>query len=185
MQLRVYRPVVADGFEWVQPVDERDFDAVYRLDGQPRGTSWTPVRVRRIVSDGGVELSQADTPWLDGQTIVSRAGAHPVLRNVLGGAGESLELALEDGQEQLWLFNVCTVVDALDESRSDLIRFPSSGGAMKITRHEFLPDRVAGLAAFRIPQARGLHLGGEAVAAISGRQFAGLHFQEVWESSST
>ena len=49
--LRVFRPVVAEGFEWVQPIDQADFDAVYQLDGTPRASGWKPIRVRRLQAD--------------------------------------------------------------------------------------------------------------------------------------
>ena len=82
------------------------------------------------------------------------------------------------------LFNVCRVVDALDEDASELHRFPSSGRVMKVSRYAFEPTLVADLTAFRIPQDRTLFLAGHAVATILGAGLSGADFQPVWPLES-
>ncbi len=183
MTRRVFRTVVVEGFEWVQPVEEGDFDAVYQVDGTPVGSGWKPIRVRRLEADDrGRPWLPADLPWLGGHALVFRERAYRAVGGVLAGAGEFLELDLVDGTDRLWLFNVCQVVDALDEEASGVVRFPSTGRVMKVKQHVFHPERVAGLVAFRVPQARSLFLGGETVDAISAANLSGAGFELVWQS---
>lgn len=183
---RIFRPLVRDGFEWVQPVDEGDFDAIYQLDGSPLTSRWKPIRVRRLTTDQqGASLAAADLPWLGGHALVFRERAFRAVGDVLADAGEFLELDLADKTDRLWLFNVCQVVDALDEEASRIVRFPSSGRVMKIDRHVFHPVRVAGLAAFRVPQVRSLFVSGETVDALTAAQLSGAHFDLVWDGQAS
>jgi hypothetical protein len=119
----VFKPKVAEGYEWVQPVDQADFDAVYQLDGSPVAEQWTPIRIRTLEADeGGRPLQRADLPWLSGHALVFRDQAYREVGEVLAASGEFLELELVDGSDRLWLFNVCCVADVLDEEASELVR---------------------------------------------------------------
>ena len=181
--LQVFRPVVAEGFEWVQPVDETDFDAVYQLDGTPRASGWKPIRVRRLQADDkGRPWQPADLPWLGGHALVLRERACQALGELLGQFGELLELDLVDDLDRLWLFNVCSVVDGLDQDASKVVRFPSTGRVMKINQHAFRTDRIAGDQVFRIPEARSLFLTGGVVQAIENAGLSGAAFELVWDS---
>lgn len=183
MAARVFRPDVVEGFEWVQPLDEKDFDAMYQLDGTPVSSSWKPIPVRRLEGDNkGRPWLPADVPWLGGHALVFRERAYQAVGGVLAGAGEFLELDLVDGTDRLRLFNACHVVDALDEKASDVVRFPSTGRVMKVKQHVFHPGRIAGLVAFRVPQTRSLFLSGEAADAISAANLSGAGFELVWRS---
>jgi hypothetical protein len=182
----VFRPVVAEGFEWVQPVDDNDFDAVYQLDGTPRARQWRPIQVRRLeADDNGRPWLPADSPWLGAHALVFRERGYQLVDGLLGDAGEFLELDPVDGTDRLWLYNVTQVVDALDEEGSGLVRFPSTGRVMKVNRHVFDVDRITGLVAFRVPQLRSLFLSGEAVDAISAAKLSGAAFDLVWQHDAS
>ena len=183
--MRVYSPAVVEEFEWVQPRSERDFDAVYQLDGSSRKRGWRPIAVRRLDrDDDGRPLRAAELPWLDGHALVLSDRALEAIGEVLGDSGEFLQLDLVDGSGRLWLFNVLNVVDGLDESASELVRFPSSGRIMKVRRHAFVPDRIRGLRAFRVPQLRTLFLSGEAVDVIVAAHLSGARFEPLWTTGN-
>jgi hypothetical protein len=186
MSIRVYRPILAEGFEWVQPIDVRDFDAVYQLDGASLAAHWKPIRVRRLEADEqGTPLRVADLPWLGGHALVVRDRAYRVLNGMLSSCGEFLPLDLIDGTDRLWMFNVCRVIEALDEGSSKVVRFPSSGRVMKIDQYVFYPGLVTGQRAFKVPQTRTLFLGQEAVEAIAAADLSGPAFELVWERRAT
>ena len=179
--MRVFSPRVAEEYEWVQPISESDYDTVYQLDGTPLDRSWRPIAVRRLnYDDEGHPLRAADLPWLDRSALVLTDHALQAVGGILEGSGEFLRVDPTDGTGPLWLFNVLNVTDALDERASDLVRYPSSGRIMTVRRHAFLPDRIRGLGAFRVPQLRSLFLGGEAVDAIMAAQLSGARFDQVW-----
>jgi hypothetical protein len=182
---RVFKPEVVEGYEWVQPVEQADFDAVYQLDGSPVAVHWTPIRVRTLqVDDRGLPLRRADLPWLGGHALVFREHAYRAAAEALAAAGEFLELDLVDGSDRLWLYNVCCVADVLDEEASDLVRFPSTGRVMKVDRHVFDADAVANLVAFRVPQARSLFLTGDVVDTLVASGMVGVEFALAWEKDS-
>jgi hypothetical protein len=179
---RVYKAAVVEGFEWVQPLDEADFDAVYQLDGTQVTQRWKPIRVKTLESDDrGRPLRRADLPWLGGHALVFRDRARDAVAELLAGSGEFLELELADDSDRFWLYNARSVADALDEDASDLVRFPSTGRVMKVNRHVFRPDVVADLVAFRVPQTRSLFLAGDVVDGISALRLSGAGFELAWE----
>ena len=186
MGIRVYRPAVPEGFEWVLPFDQEAFEGVNRLVGSPMAAQWQPTRVQMLAADeSGKPRRPADMPWLGEDALVFRDRAYQIVAEILSDAGEFLPLDLVDGTDRLWLFNACSVVDALDEESSELVRFPSSGRIMKIQKHVFHADRIAGQIAFRIPQVRTLFLTDPAVSAIQDAALTGTRFELLWEEPDT
>jgi hypothetical protein len=178
--LKVCEPGCRPGFEWVLPVRDTDHEYLWSLDGTPRRSTWRPVPVARLtVEDDGTPLMAADLPWLGGHVLVLREHAVTALGPLLTRHGELLPLDCPDAD--LWLFNTLTVVDALDEERSELTRF-DDGGILAVDRYEFRPDVVAGMAVFKVPQLlRGpLFLGDEFAAAAEG--LTGLDLTGVWQT---
>ena len=184
---RVFAAEPIDGFEWVQPAKERDFDAIYQLDGSSRAGGWTPIPMRRLehLDDQGPRLRRADIPWLGQHALVMRREALEAVRDVLNPAGEFLELHLADTPDRMWLFNVCRVVDALDEPGSDLVRFPSSGRVMKVDRYKFRADVIDEEIAFRVPQLQTLFFTNHAVEAFQASNLSGIALKQLWEGPIT
>lgn len=176
----VFVPEITERQEWVRPCNERDQDALQALDGTALASSWAPVPVEMIRDDNGTKLDQADLPWVGGHALTFRDTAVGIARALLEPVGEFLELNLVDERERLWLFNVTLVIDALDEDRSDLVRFPSTGRVMKVNRHEFRSSEVAAWPAFRVPQLRTLFVAGSVAESLRGAGVSGTSFREVW-----
>ena len=182
--MRIFEPRVRPGFEWVLPVHDADHERLWSLDGTPRRATWRPVPVARLaVDDDGAPRAEADLPWLGGHVLVLRERAVAALGPLLERDGELLPLACEDAD--LWLFNALTVVDALDEERSELFRF-DDGAILDVTRYEFRPDVVAGPAVFKVPQLlRGpLFIGDELATAMSTAGLSGPELVELWAGAS-
>ena len=72
--MKVYEFAVQEGYEWVAPMDESQFELFRDLAGSSRSAGWSPVPMRLIQEDEqGRELPYPDIPWL---------GKHaPVLRD--------------------------------------------------------------------------------------------------------
>ena len=72
-------------------------------------------------------------------------------------------------------------LDALDEEKSVLKRFPNRTKVMEIVEYSFIPERLNGLQAFRIRQRPSrTFLAGSVVAAIRDAGLTGLSFRRVW-----
>jgi hypothetical protein len=176
--LRVYEPGVRPGFEWVLPVHDTDHEYLWSLDGTPRQATWRPVPVARLTADEhGNPRAEADLPWLGGHVLVLRPSAVAALGPLLERHGELLPLDCPDAD--LWLFNTMTVVDALDEERSELVRF-DDGAILAVERYEF--RAVAPI--FKVPQLlRGpLFVSDEFASVLTAAGLTGLELTEVWRS---
>jgi hypothetical protein len=178
--LRVYEPRVRPGMEWVLPVHDTDHEYLWHLGATSRRANWRPMPVAMLlVDDEGEPRAEADLPWLGGDVLVLRERAVSVLAPLLDLYGELLPLACAEAD--LWLFNVLTVVDALDEDNSELVRF-DNGDILHVERYQFRPNLVAGLAVFKVPQLlRGpLFVGDEFVGAVEAAGLRGPEFMQRW-----
>jgi hypothetical protein len=103
-----------------------------------------------------------------------------LLRPILEHAGEFLPL---QSDEDVSLFNVTTVVDALDEGRSEIARF-DDGSIMCIDRHVLGPDAIGDVELFRLPEhvtrMSGIYMRETMVHGIAGLGLEGIGFELVW-----
>ncbi|MEW6706036.1 MAG: DUF1629 domain-containing protein [Pseudomonadota bacterium] len=104
-------------------------------------------------------------------------------KQVLGPHIDSLGqwLKLECDEAPYWLFNITNVVDALDEQKSELLRF-DSGKVMRIARFAFYPERVRGQFMFTVPQRPGVHnlVTDEFVKLVQQHKLTGFNFKLLW-----
>ena len=179
--MRIFEPLVAEGFEWVNTCDEQDYEVFRAFDGQPQASNWQPIKVRRVRADARQAFNPSDFPWL-GSALVMRRKAVESLRDILEAHGEVLPLATDDGTE-LFVFNA-RAVDALDETRSSVIRFPETGRVMHIMEIAFVDEAIRNLDMFRLPH-RGspTYVGERFVDRVNAAGLIGLTFKRVWSSA--
>lgn len=184
--VRVYEFRVQEGYQWVAPVNDADFERFLSLDGTPRLEDWTPVRMTLIVEDGdGSPLLPSDLPWLGEHAPVFRDTAAKIFGPVLSGFGELLPLACDDAQ--LAAFNATTVIDALDIERSSIVRLPSSGRIVKVNSFAFRADLLTGVIAFKVPQLLrySVFVADEIPAACEAANLRGAGFRLLWDSKAS
>jgi hypothetical protein len=176
---RIYEPALRSGWEWALPVNEDENVTMVETFGNPFGATWKPVRMKLLKQDErGRPWKEADMPWLGEHLLVLKPRATSALRELCLEAGELLPLTCHEAALVAW--NVTTVVDALDEEKSKLVRFPG-GRVMSIKQHHFRPEIVEGLTAFRIPQARtSIFVGPAFVDRVREAELTGTRFKEVW-----
>jgi hypothetical protein len=138
---------VPDGFEWVLPCDQADWEVFRSLNGSSRLDSWRPVRVKLGPAEDGVEFRPAALPWMGSHVLVLKREAVEALGPTLSGAGELLPLDCEEAE--LHVFNALNSLGALDEERSDLVRF-SSGRIMQIKHNVVDPDTIGSAEVFKL-----------------------------------
>ena len=85
----------------------------------------------------------------------------------------------EDGIE-LFVLNV-RAVDALDEERSNIMRFPGSDRIMRIASIEFRSALLGGLDIFRLPhRASSTYVSRRFVDRVNDAGLRGFDFNKVW-----
>ncbi|MEZ4300430.1 MAG: hypothetical protein R3B70_36130 [Polyangiaceae bacterium] len=129
MKMVIYQPMVAEGYEWINALRDGDYEVFLQLDGKPRASTWQPIAVRRVRADKRQAFLSSDFPWLGGHALVMRRSAVDTLRDTLDENGEVLPLSTDDGVE-LFVLNA-RVIDALDEARSSLLKFPGTNRIMR------------------------------------------------------
>ena len=178
--MKIFEPLVAEGYEWVNACDDGDYEVFRSFDGRPRKAGWKPIRVRRVRADDRQDFKCSDFPWLGSHALVLRNAAVDALRDLWTANGELLPLIDIDGVDPS-VFNA-RVVDALDESRSSLATFPGSNRIMRIERHVFLPDVVEQLDIFRLPhRASSTYVSERFVDRTRAARLHGLDFNVVWQ----
>lgn len=182
--MRIYVPVVAEdaGYEWALPVDDVHGHDRLRIDTFDSVASiWSPVEMTLVSADEGQKFQAADFPWLGDHALVMRRPAAEVVAPLVDGQAELLPLSFPGAD--LFLLHVTECRDALDEDRSDVVRF-SSGRIMTIRSYAFDATALAEARCFKIPQMPmgSIFLSGEVVDAIQAEKLKGFGAEMVWES---
>lgn len=174
-----YEPSVAYGYEWINCVNDADYEVFWGLDGTPRASDWRPVRVRRVRADHRQPFNPSDFPWLGAHALVMRRAAVDALGELLVASGEVLPLETDDGVE-LFVLNATRVVDALDEGRSEITRFPGSGRIMRIKSIAFKTELLRGIDIFRLPhRASATYVSDRVVKIVAAAGLRGLEFKNA------
>ena len=180
--MNVFEPLVEEGYEWVNCVDQSDYEVFASLDGSPR-RQWKPIAVVRVRADERHDFSTSDFPWLGADALVMRRTAVEALRDMLAANGEVLPLSTDDGVD-LFVLNA-RVVDALDEAKSSLMKFPGTNRIMRIKKVAFDPSAVGDADLFRLPhRASSTYVSERFVERVRAAGLRGLVFNKVWSAAS-
>lgn len=175
--MRIYKPLHANDYECLNCDNDDDYEVFNTFDGTSRLTTWRPIQVRRHSADDRQKGLPSDFPWLGSDVLVMRTRAIVALRDILDAHGELLPLA--DDEIELFAFNA-HAVDALDEPRSSIMRFPGSDRIMYVDKVAFVEDKVRGLDMFRLTY-RGspTYVSERFVVRVEEAELSGLAFDKV------
>lgn len=168
-------------------VNKGDWDnfLLGRWDGRHLQASWSALEVRVLGEDeAGEPLPAGDFPSLGGIIPVFSRRARSALSDLLRANGEFLPLKCDECAGGSYdAYNVTRVVDALDETGSELKRFKSSGRVQRVLRHEFRPEFIADLHIFRIPQENRVYVTDLFVERVRAAGLTGFEFLPLWSVS--
>jgi uncharacterized protein DUF1629 len=173
----------ANRYQGLLPSDRSNsLEAFRRFNGTQIGASWVPWKVEIDRPEGYENLPFGDFPLMALHVPAFSERAATLLEPLLIENGELLPLVCDEGS--YFAFNVTSVLDALDEEKSSVLRF-TSGRIMNITGYEFLPEKVTS-PIFKIPQVplMDVFVTDEFQDAVIRHGLKGFDFKLVWESSS-
>lgn len=149
-----------------------------RFDGAPMKNSWTGKELFKYVPR---YLPKGDTPSFHASIPVFNARAVEVLADLLEPNGELLPIRCQG--EDLFLFNVTRLVDALDEENSRLERF-DDGRIWDIKLYSFFREKLVTEAVFKLPQITSswVYATGPFVERVQAAGLRGFDFPLVWSS---
>jgi hypothetical protein len=161
-----------------------DQKAILDLKSRRRGDPWQPVWMYMTTTDPQGHLRRrADMPWHGSNVMVLNENARRIVEPVLGDDVEYLPAYDTDGKN-LFLVHPWRLVDALDEERSDVRRFESSGRIMDVRKWIFRAEALGGVRSFRVPQQpHRMLVTDEVVSAIAASGLRGTRFRLVWRSA--
>jgi hypothetical protein len=173
-------------FQFLRADSVEDSDVLGSLIGMPVGDTWVAPSVTLFTeSDFFDGTIPSDFPFLMPGVPVFSTKAAAALRDVLEIHGEVLPLSCEDCDGRDYVaFNVTTVIDALDVPRSDVKFFRDGVKVMHVTRYEFIPERLAGVAIFKLPQfVKGrVYVTDAFVQQVNDHGLTGFKFTPVWSN---
>lgn len=174
MTMTVYRFEVVEGQEWIFPTDEEHFEMFFALDGSVI-SDWDPP-VMAIDSEA---RTWSDFPWLGEHVPFLRPPAVAALGPILMKHGQLLPVRGADVR----LFNVTTVIDALDLERSRIVHF-DDGSILAIERHVFHAGRVGTAEIFKLPmRASAVYVTEPFVERVRQAGLRGVSFTALWRSA--
>lgn len=173
----IFEPIVKKDFEWINAIRDEDYEVFLKLDGTSVLKNWVPVKVRRVAADKRQKAKESDFPWLGSHALILRQKAVSALNDILIRNGELLPLIDETGIE-LFVFNA-NVVDALDLSKSSVLKFPYTDRIMRVMKYAFLPDRIAEKDIFRLPfRSSPTFVSERFIEVYKAQGLVGLEFEE-------
>lgn len=179
--MKIYEVMPRDGYEWINLVNDNDYEIFDTLDGERMGSSWQPLRVKVVGPTKRRKFQRSDFPWLGGYALVMRASAADCLRDILESNGEILPIFGDDGSD-MFVFN-SKILDALDVCHSSLINFPGTDRIMKILKHSFLEDVILKSDIFKLPyKGSSTFVSQKFFDRVISSNLRGLDMIEVWSA---
>lgn len=177
--MTIYKFEVIEDQEWIFPVDDEDFETFFAMDGRAIQDWASPVTRIVEAEEGAEEPSYSDFPWLGEHAPILKKPAVDALAPVLTQYGQLLPLK----GENVWLFNVTTVLDALDKEKSGIVYF-DDGDILDIERHVFKRDVIGAAELFKLPmRGSAVYVTGSFVERVRNSRLRGVSFAPVWTSA--
>jgi hypothetical protein len=160
--------------------EQQQFDKLYESYwGQPLGDRWKTFHLRP--SDYYSHFPMGDFPHFFADVLLFSTRAKVILQDMMAPSGEFLEMKY--GNESVYAFNVTNFINVLDENKSEVKRFKSSGRIMSIEKYEFIPHLLENQVIFKIPQAKGrIFVTDKFVQRVNEHGLVGLEFVERWRN---
>jgi hypothetical protein len=180
--VKVYDLKAGSDFQSLTLQDQEQWTTLANLDGTSRAAGWIPLRVAPIRDTRReARLPKSDFPTLAPYAPVFSRRASEALFEVLDPYGEWLPLESADGDYVL--FNVTSVLNALDLDESTYTLYPS-GGINRILTYQFLLPAIDGCAIFRLPRSQSLQIlvTERVIERVQAAGLMGFRFDELWTS---
>lgn len=147
--------------------------------GVPISASWIEHDIR--AADEPDELAQLPDFALLGVVPLFSDRAVKALSDLLASNGELLPV--RHARQRYFAYNVTTVIDAIDLTRSQVEWF-SDGGVMAISSYVFQPELLGAASIFKIPQLPRafVYVTDEFTDRVRRTELIGFVFSELWRA---
>jgi hypothetical protein len=127
-------------------------------------------------------LAKGDFPSLLPSIPIFSARAVELIEDILKDSGELLPIRC--GPETYFVLNVTRIIDALDESNSEIIRFEGSSRILNIHDYVFVKERLVDIMIFKIPQMtdHNIFVTDQFLKRVKSARLKGFWFPLLWSS---
>ncbi|MFN2286474.1 MAG: imm11 family protein [Anaerolineae bacterium] len=173
-----------NNYHVLAPVGSGTLELYRRFNGQRMETP--PEHIEVEVAEPGQGLPGGDFPGLASHIPVFSSKSMHVLGQLLSSVGETIPLQCENCDDTYIALNVTRLIDALDERRSTVKRYTSSGRIMRILRYAFLEEAVSGETLFKIPETvlQEVYATEVVIEKVAQSDLRGFVFKLIWTNEA-
>jgi hypothetical protein len=179
--MRVYTlKANVNNYQILTPVDAGIYESYQHFNGEPHAIRLETLTVAILPPDQVRRVG--DFPGLASHIPVFSYRSMAVLGKMLGVAGELMTLNCGNCEAEYMAVNVTCLIDALDENRSKVKRYRSSGRIMRILQYEFKKESLPEVAIFKIPETvlKEVYVTDGFVAQVVKACLEGFVFKLIW-----
>jgi hypothetical protein len=145
-----------------------------------------PIRLTPTARNGLSPFIPTDCPYFSPllKSVLLSQRAIDVFGPLLDGAGQMFRTVQRQTETRYTILYVRRQVDALDEDRSEVERFETSGRIADIIRAEFQAERLRDAPIFRLPRGGKVFVTDAIADAVQRHGLTGFKLTEVWSAET-
>jgi hypothetical protein len=145
-----------------------------------------PIRLGPLAVKGFSPFVPTDCPYFSPlqKSILLSERAIDVFGSLLDGAGQMFRTEQRQTETRYTILYVRRQVDALDEERSEVERFQSTGRISDVVRAEFHAERLRDAPIFRLPYGGMIYITDAIADLVQQHGLTGFKLTEVWSAES-
>lgn len=179
--MRIYEyDTDAEGYQWFYILDNYDIFFTTKLIGKSLKHNWKSINISPIDDENMCDL-KGDFLTIDtGTTPIFSESATDIFSKYLTVYGEFLSLISKNSN--YFVFNVMLFIDALDESRSNIVEYDNQ--IARITHYHFYEDKIDhDTFIFKIPQLpwQRVFVTDKFIDIVNENNLEGLKCKLVWD----
>lgn len=167
-----------DEYDNLIPIKDFTAEEIQSFDGRRHLNHWKSIKVKRMESEKGLELS--DAPGFTFPVFSRRAVE--CLESMISNNVELLPLDFNEGE--YFGINVITVLEAIDYEKSIYKTYRDGKRIMAFKKYAFLPNIVENISIFKISdeKTRYAFVSDEFKQTVEINNLSGFKFKLVWDS---
>lgn len=167
-----------DKYDNLIPLRDFTVEEIQSFDGRRQLSHWKSIKVKRMESEKGLELS--DAPGFTFPVFSRRAVE--CLESLISNNVELLPLDFNEGE--YFGINVISVLDAIDYEKSIYKTYRDGKRIMAFKKYVFLPNLVENISIFKISdeKTRYAFVSDEFKQTVEMNNLSGFKFKLVWDS---
>ncbi len=130
--MKLYTTLATTNYEWINTIDDSDYELFRSLDGKSQINNWKPIRIKTVKADKRQKKNRSDFPFLGSHILIFRSNVLNDIGEIIKKYGEILKLN-SDEDDDFYCLN-CYSYDWLDYKNSEIQYIPNTNRIMRINK---------------------------------------------------